>query len=68
MEESLAVVSETLLKLLAGEEDAALDSAERQTHFVGNLIVLVAGHMHGKGHAIFIWELIDCIGDFLSAV
>lgn len=65
---SLAIVGKALLKLLAGKEDAALDGAERQTHFVGDFIVFVAGHMHGEWNAVFVGKLIDGISDLLGAV
>ena len=38
------VVGELFLKLLAGEEDAALYGAQRERHLFGYLIVFVAGH------------------------
>ena len=40
------IVGETLLKLLAGKEDAALDSAEGEVHFFGDFVVFVSGHVH----------------------
>lgn len=46
MREVLTVVGETLLKLLTGEEYAALDGAEGEVHFVSNLVVFVTGNVH----------------------
>ena len=51
---SLAIVCKTLLKFLAGEEDAALDGAEGEVHLFGDLAVLVACDMHREGDAIVV--------------
>ena len=64
----LAVVGETLLELLAGRENAALDSSERKTCVFGYFIVLVAGHVHRERYAVFFGELVDSLCYFLSAV
>lgn len=42
----LLVVLKLLLQALACEEDTALHGAEREVHFLRNLVVLVSGHMH----------------------
>ena len=43
---ALTVVSETHLKFLAGEEDAALYSSEGKVHLLCDLVVLVTGNVH----------------------
>lgn len=42
----LLIVLELLLQALACEEDSALHGAEREIHFLRNLVVLVSGHVH----------------------
>ena len=42
----LLIVLELLLQALACEEDSALHGAEREIHFLCNLVVLVSGHVH----------------------
>lgn len=62
-----AVVGEACLELLTREEYAALDCAQRQLHLFGDLAVLVAGHVHRKGYAVFVGEFVDGVGDLLGA-
>ena len=64
----LSVILEHALEALAGEEDTALDRAERKTHLVGDLIVFVTCDIHGEGHFVFARETVDCNGDFLGGV
>ena len=61
-----AVVGEAFLKALAGGEDAALDGAEGKVHFLGDILVLVAGHVHREGDAVFVGEGVDGRGDFVG--
>ena len=62
----LAVVLEHLLEAAACEEDAALHSAERKIHLLGDLIVFVACHVHGEGDAVAVAEGADSGGDFVG--
>ncbi len=50
----LAIVGKLLLEFLAGEEDAALDRAERKIHMLGDLVVFVTGNVHREGYAVFV--------------
>ena len=62
-----AIVGEANLEFFAREENAALDRAERQIHLLGDLVVLVTGHMHRERNAVFVGELVDCVGDLVGA-
>lgn len=42
----LAIVDEAFPEFFAGEEDAALDGAERQVHLLGDFVVFIAGDVH----------------------
>lgn len=64
----LLVFAQHALQTLAGEEDAALDRAERQTHLFGNLAIFVSGDVHGEGHAVFLIESADGLGNLLDGV
>ncbi len=64
----ITVIGEALLQFLAGEEDAALDSTEGKIHLLGDLIVLVAGHVHGERNAVFIGEFVDGHCNFACTV
>ena len=64
----LAVVGETLLKLLASEEYAALDCAEREIHLLCDFVVFVAGDVHREGNAVFIRERFDGSADLACAL
>ncbi len=64
----LAIVAEAFLQFLAGEENAALYSAERKIHFLSNLAVLVTGDVHGERNAVFVGEFADSSGDFLCTI
>ena len=64
---SLAVVGETHLEFLAGEEDAALDGSEGEVHLFGNLIILVACDVHREGDAVFIGKFVDGIRNLVCA-
>ena len=63
----LAVILESLLKALAGEEDAALHSAEGQTHLLCDLVVLVACYVHRERYAVFVGEGVDGGGDLFCS-
>ena len=65
---SLAIVGKLFLKFLAGEEDAALDCAEREIHLLGDFVVFVAGYVHREGNAVFIRERFDGGADLACAV
>ncbi len=62
------LLREAFLQFFAGEEDAALYSAEGKVHVFGYLIVFVACHVHGEGYAVFVGEFVDGGGDFVGAV
>ena len=47
-----AIVGKTHLKFFTSEEDAALDSAEREVHLFGDFIVLVPGDVHGERNTV----------------
>lgn len=59
---------ETFLKFLAGKENAALYSAQRQIHVLGDFIVFISGYMHRERNAVFVGEFVDGVGDFVCAV
>ena len=63
-----AIVGETVLELLSGEEDAALDGAEGKTHFVSYFVVFVALNVHCEWHAVFFGEFGDGFCDFACGV
>ena len=52
--ESLTVLLQHLLQPLTGEKDAALDGAEGEIHFLGDLVVFVPRHMHGERYTIVV--------------
>ena len=49
---TLTVVSEHLLQALTCKKYTALYSAEGQIHFLGDLTVLIARHVHRERHTI----------------
>ena len=48
----LAIVLQNLAELLTGEEDTALNSAERHVELFRDLLIFIPGNMHGEGLAI----------------
>ncbi len=64
---SLAVVGETHLEFLAGEEYAALDSSEGKVHLFGDLVVFVACNVHREGDAVFVGEFVDGVRNLVCS-
>lgn len=64
----LLVFAQHALQTLAGEEDAALDRAQRQTHLFCYLAILVTGDVHGERHAVFLIEGADGLGNLLDGI
>ena len=64
----LAIVDEAFPEFFAGEEDAALDGAERQVHLLGDFVVFIAGDVHREGDAVFVGERFDDCTDFACTV
>lgn len=54
-----AIIGETLLKSLTGEENAALDGSERELHVFRDLVVFVTCHVHRERNAVFFGEILD---------
>ena len=60
------IIFQKTLEAFAGEEDAALDSAERKAHLFCDLAVFVSGDIHREGDAILLRECVDGHGYFLG--
>lgn len=64
----LMEVVELIAQFFAGEEDAALDSAERHTEFISDFVVFIPGYIHIERHAVFIRKLLYGLRDLLDRV
>ena len=45
--------------MLAGEENAAFDRAERELHLVGDFAVFISGHIHRERYTVVVGEIFD---------
>ena len=59
-----AVIFQGPLEALAGEEDAALDGAERQASVFGDFGIFIAGDVHRERHLIGVFKRIYYRRDF----
>ena len=60
----LAIVDEAFPEFFAGEEDAALDGAERQASVFGDFGIFIAGDVHRERHLIGVFKRIYYRRDF----
>ena len=60
----MAIIDQDFLETLAGKEDAAFDSAEREMDMFGNLGIFITGDMHTERDPIVVAERVDGVLDF----